>query len=237
MRPLTSELCYLCEQKLDSDVNKDHIPPRQFFPKSLRESNNLNLFTLPTHTACNKAYQSDEEYFVNSLGPLAMTTTTGNALWKDISKSLYRPKAEKLKKMILSEFVANPTIHLPNGLIKKETNDIRTHNVIWKITKGLYFKEFNKILPDKTLYRIQIYSRIVDVPEEFEIVKRAKSKGNYPEIFDYKYVIFPEISNFNAWGFLLWSHFICTIYFHDPDCLCEHCKTLDPGYRPILPSS
>ena len=78
-------ICYLCGQKLDANINYDHVPPRQLYAKSIRKIHTPNLFTLPVHESCNKSYQKDEDYFVHSLAPLAMHSYSGNAIWADIS--------------------------------------------------------------------------------------------------------------------------------------------------------
>ena len=83
------EICYLCGKRLDKkeDISYDHVPPKQFYPSTIRKNTNLNLFTLPTHIACNKSYQKDEDYFVNSLGPLAKGSYSGNGFAKEITQS------------------------------------------------------------------------------------------------------------------------------------------------------
>ena len=77
-------ICYLCGKEIIGEKSDDHIPPKQFYAKRFRQI--LNLLTLPTHEKCNISYQRDEEYFVNSIAPLAMCTKTGSAIWEDIKK-------------------------------------------------------------------------------------------------------------------------------------------------------
>jgi len=153
------EICYLCGNELadGENISIDHVPPRQFFPSSIRKNANLKLFTLPTHDSCNKSYQKDEDYFVNSLGPLAMGSSAGKELWKDISRQVHRPEGKKLTWKILEEFDKNPFgIALPKELIAKKYDGDRIMRVVWKITRGLFFKEYNKFIPENIDKRIWI---------------------------------------------------------------------------------
>lgn len=63
--------CYLCGRPLSAPTSVDHVPPKQLFAPSVRKAHDLQLFTIPTHTACNTAYQRDEDYFVHTLMPFA----------------------------------------------------------------------------------------------------------------------------------------------------------------------
>jgi len=60
-------------------------------------------------------------------------------------------------------------------------------------------------------------------PPEFEVVRNTPSRGQYPNVFDYKYVIIPELDNFHFWAMLFWGRLIKLISFHDPECECEAC--------------
>ncbi len=53
-------ICYLCGEPLDEDIDRDHVPPKQFYAKGIRKKHDPNLFILPVHSSCNKAYQKDE---------------------------------------------------------------------------------------------------------------------------------------------------------------------------------
>ena len=44
-------------------LSMDHVPPRQFYMKQIRATQNLNLDVAPSHKNCNEAYKEDEEYF------------------------------------------------------------------------------------------------------------------------------------------------------------------------------
>ena len=207
------EICYLCGNKLadGENISLDHVPPKQFFPSSIRKNVNLELFTLPTHVSCNKSYQKDEDYFVNSLGPLAMNSSAGKELWKDISRQVRRPEGKKLTQKILKEFDKNPFgIALPRELIAKRYDGDRIMRVVWKITRGLFFKEYNKFIPENIDKRIWISGYGKGLSPLFPYVRDTPSRGDYPGVFDYKYI---KIEEYNLWAFLFWDTIIAEILF------------------------
>src|SRR6478672_1545679 len=94
-------LCYLCGQEIliGETVERDHVPPRQVFPKSIRAG--LTLLTLPVHKACHGATGRDEEYFLQHvLFPLAHVTSVGQAATSDfratIAREAGRNKAQRV---------------------------------------------------------------------------------------------------------------------------------------------
>ena len=205
-------ICYLCGQPLSGKVDKDHVPPRQFYPRELRLKHNLNLFTLPVHSSCNKAYQKDEDYFVHSVGPLTMESYSGNALWNDISKRFERPRGQKITEKVLKEFDERPSgLILPFGKVAKRFDGERVWRVVWKIVRGLFFKEVGQFLPDETPINCKMFSPGEIPPPKFYFVHAAPSLGQYPGVFDYKYIGIPGKIYF--WAMLFWDRIIMFIAF------------------------
>jgi len=219
------DICYLCGQKLSGDVDDDHVPPKQFYPRSIRKIHDLNLFTLPTHESCNKSYQKDEDYFVHSIAPLAKGSYSGNAIWGDISNQLKRPQGKRIAQMILKEFDPRPSgLYLPHGKVVKRFSGQRIWRVVWKITRGLFFKEKEQFLPETTPKLFKNISVDEKPPPQFAWVLGTPSKGQYPGVFDYKYADIPELDNFHIWAMLFWDRLIKFVAFHDPECPCDECK-------------
>ncbi|MCF8105626.1 MAG: hypothetical protein K9K64_09095 [Desulfohalobiaceae bacterium] len=144
-------ICYLCGKVLGDKISRDHVPPKQFYPKDLRKQGAPNLFSLPSHIVCNQAYQCDEDYFVMAIGSLAMDTSPGNSLWKDIAHQFARPQGERLGNMVFKEFNNRlPSgLYLPPGKVAKRFDAERVWRVVWKIVRGLFFKEYGRFLPPK----------------------------------------------------------------------------------------
>lgn len=217
------DICYLCGKKLKGNIDDDHVPPKQFYAKSIRKMHNPNLFTLPTHISCNNSYQMDEDYFVHSLAPLTIGSYSGSSIWKDISKRMKRLESKKINMMVLREF--NQNIILPDNKIIKRFDGKRIRRIIWKITRGLFFKETGRFLPENTPRLFKFISVDEKPPPEFlYYISTSPSRGQYPGVFDYKYVDLPEYNNFHYWGILFWEKLIVIVAFHDPSCSCAKCK-------------
>jgi len=217
-------ICYLCGNKLIESINSDHVPPRQFYATKIRKIHSPNLFTLPVHRQCNKSYQSDEDYFVSSIAPLAMESYSGRAMWDDLLKRSKRPEAGKLFLKVFKEFEPRPSgLVLPGGKVLKEVDGRRGRKVVWKITRGLFFKEKKRILPVTAPRIIKFMSVGEKPPPEFNCLT-GPSRGQYPAVFDYMYREFPELNNSYLLAMLLWDKLIIEVIFHNPDCLCSICK-------------
>ena len=220
------DICYLCGKKLEKEVDRDHLPPKQFYPSSIRKKHNPSLLTLPVHRYCNKSYQKDEDYFVHSIGPLTKGSYSGNEIWQDINNQFNRPQGQRIGQMILKEFESRPSgLYLPNGKVVKRFDPKRVWRVVWKITRGLFYKEHGRYLPDETPNHYSVISIGEKPPPEFEVVRNTPSRGQYPAVFDYKFVTIPELDNFHFWAMLFWDRLIKLIAFHDPDCNCEKCSS------------
>ncbi len=219
-------ICYLCGSELNGEIDKDHIPPKQFFTESLRKIHNLNLYTLPTHKSCNQIYQKDEDYFVNSISPLAMDSYSGRYKWQEIIKFSKRTESKKLIKKIYNEFQPSLSkILLSLGKIIKRFDSNRIFRVVWKIVRGLYFKENKIFLPKDKPRDFKFFSVSQKPPEYLNYVLASKPRGDYPGVFDYKFVELEELNFFNVWLLLLWDRIIIMTVFHNPLCECNIYKS------------
>lgn len=221
------QICYLCGLELVVDVGRDHVPPRQFYAKDLRKVHKPNLFTLPVHVECNKSYQKDEDYFIHSIAPLTKESYSGDRILKDIAQRLRRVQGQRIGQMVLKEFEERPSgLYLPNGKVIKRFDGKRVKRVVWKIIRGLFYKEQARFLPEETPRLMKFVSVGEKPPPEFQAVRDTPSRGQYPGVFDYKYIVIPELTNFNLWAMLLWDRLIILVAFHDPLCECAICGKL-----------
>jgi len=218
-------LCYLCGKELVEPINKDHVPPKQLYTEEIRKTYSPNLLTIPVHVSCNLSYQLDEDYFVNTLAPFARGSCAGDSLFKDVFKKYEKGVKRSLVHKTLNEFERSPSgLILPSNLVFKRFEGDRLHRVAWKIIRGLYFHHFGKVLPEGTLNSVSVIPPDQVPPKEFLIVLAdAESHGSYPGVFDYKFIQFSEMHNFNYWAMLLWDRIILIVHFHDADCSCDNC--------------
>ena len=146
------QVCYLCNQPLDGEINVDHVPPRQFYGKAIRKRHNPNLLTLRVHKRCNQQYQHDEDYFVNTLIPLVHDTYAGNVVLRDDLEKYRNRQQVGLMQKVLREFDNRPSgLILPRGKVVKRLDGQRVHRIAWKIVRGLYFYHEGKVLPERLL--------------------------------------------------------------------------------------
>jgi hypothetical protein len=222
-------ICYLCGKSLAQPIDWDHVPPRQLFAKAIRKKHSPNLLTIPVHAACNKTYQRDEDYFVNTLAPFGLESYGGKAALDDSLGRVKKGQNVGLHKKILGEFERHPSgLLLPDGKVIKRFDGDRMHRVIVKIIAGLHFHHQGEALPLplKTV-STKIYGPDERPPDHFlAFIGRAELKrhGRYKAVFDYAFEKFAEVNNFHYWAMLLWDRIIVVAMFHDPACQCVECS-------------
>jgi hypothetical protein len=206
----------------------DHVPPKQIFAPEVRQSHNLSqLKTLPTHKQCNESFQSDEEYFVWALAPIALGSRSGNALAAYHAKKFRSGKSAGLGKKILKQLSDQPgTLYLPKNRVTVRVEGARINRVAWKIIRGLYWIEKGSLLPENTPY----YPELIepenrdesDFSEIWEFVKAQPSKGTYGGVFDYKYYHAKKGGmQLHLWGMLFWDRIMVFISHHEPNSIVD----------------
>mgnify|MGYP001614184528 CR=1 FL=1 len=236
-KPKLAPTCYLCNKRIEGEpISRDHVPPEQLYATVYKKKDIAkNLFTLQSHAACNTAFQHDEDYFVMSMGPLVGDSETGKQLWEDMARRMRRDRAAALNQKIRDEFtVRSPGgIAAPPGKIFKKYDGDRIRKIVWKIVRGLFWKENSRFLPEQLHSRqIRIVSPHYPPRAEFEVLAGCPHKGQYGAVFDYKFRVAPELNNFNYWGLLFWDRLIVTVAFHDPECPCDSCRAHRSGAPP-----
>jgi hypothetical protein len=214
------EVCYLCGESLpENDRSKDHVPPKQFYAKEIRLGIPLNLLTLETHAACNRSFQRDEDFVVNTLLPFVLTSTSGAALGQDVAAMVRKGKQRKLIQKIIEEFEERPSgLILPPERIVKRIEYKRIHRVAWKIIRGLFFHHHEKMLPEDTPHKLIEMIMPGDGPGKYlPFIVDQSSQGAYPGVFDYKIFHCPQLQKWpNVWALLLWDRVILIEAFQNP---------------------
>jgi len=155
-------------------------------------------------------------------------TVLGQAV-RDGIQSLYRETlteayllGQVTREMVLKEFDERPSgLILPFGKVAKRFDGERVWRVVWKIVRGLFFKEIGQVLPDDLPIKYEILSPGEKPPSEYDIVHTAPPLGQYPAVFDYRYVGIPE--KMYLWAMLFWDRIIMFVGFHLPGCTCRIC--------------
>lgn len=218
------EVCYLCCRPISKEEKRsvDHIPAKQFFPKSIRKSNSPRLVTLPVHEACNKSYELDEEYFLMSLGPLAKETFSGKVLWKDIVRKIRREKSARLAIKVRNEFKTQTDagVYYPSGKVAKKFDPDRIYRVVWKIIRGLHFYHEEQYISENKSHLPWMFDPQQIQPDNIEQLRKMimtqQEHGNHKGIFAYK-ILKSDPSGIYSYGLLFWDKIIFLCMFHLPD--------------------
>lgn len=204
---MNQNICYLCGNQIDGKSSDDHVPPKQFFPKEIRQRENLNLKLLPCHKECNNDFKNDEEYFYASLYPLVekYNLKMGQINFNDISRRCKKPQLPKLIRGILKN-ASDKTkggIFLPSRVIEISLDLYRLERIAIKIARGILFIETNKFLPLSNTIDIRMCEKESDVPEQYQLSwQGSQIKWECPEIFSYRYFLFDDLNLFTLffWG-------------------------------------
>ena len=194
---------------------------KQIYASRLRRECNLsNLLTLPTHKQCNQSYQQDEDYFVYNLH-LSADSNSGRAISQDIISRTRDGRNVGLVGGIRSQI---SQIVSPNGTELNRMDASRMARITWKIVRGLFFIETNRFLPENTPMScknpITFGESALGIQseydwEQFDLIRRNPSRGQYPDIFDYKYCqVFMEENPGEHrwfWGIWLWDRIVLLI--------------------------
>lgn len=245
-------LCYLCAKLIlaDQQWDRDHVPPKCLYGKAIRQLSAANLRWLHSHRSCNAAFSTDEAYFHAAFSGNA-ETPAGRAAFSDFGRGVRQGHNIGLVKAILDQF---SQVTLADGTLLFQYDDARVTRVIWKLVRGIYFEELERVLPDTTSKRLFALNPDPDRdPAEkyplFDAVRRTLSLGGHPEVFDYKWlaVVVPEMQDarMHAIAMLFWDSMAWMMLFHDPTCPCGKCHTEEGSRqfntvwveRPALPTS
>ena len=198
-------ICYLCGKPLEKDSSREHVVPRQFYPSTLRRGK--QLLTLPVHSECNTAYGKDEEYFLQSLGPVSFDMPVGKELAKEIRRRYRRAEGKRLYEMVRREFETRPGgIHLPHGLVAKRFDPHRIFRVCWKITRGLYFHSEKRFLPEQLLLDFRVIGPHGETLPEDDLYYHLKTEGVSPEAVAHSHIGAPLDAMYGQiwyWGYSL----------------------------------
>jgi hypothetical protein len=240
-------LCCLCgKPATDEDpITRDHVPPKQFYPKKLRDG--LNLWVVPTHKSCNNQHKSDEEYFYHALYPLVANVNprTAGVMFDDLKRRAKEPQTPKLVRSILktARTTTEAGIILPPGMIRINTDKHRLQRVAIKIGRCLFYRDHKRVMPHENCKDIRLCEREEDVPELYTL-SWAMSKVNVNDlvasepgglvvvgdqeagqaltacrqVFDYRPAYFDE-KRLHLYTLRFWEAFVFCMAFEDPHAL------------------
>jgi hypothetical protein len=213
-------LCYLCGQPLAKPINRDHVPPKQLLPKSLRRLYRIRMNTLPVHTGCNTAYKHDEEYFIQLLVPFARGSVAGDALFHKTVAEYHagRKMTVSLANRVLAAFEERPGgVYLPRGKVAFRIEE-RFWRIVWKIVRGLHFQETGNVLPVEwnVSYTITMPGETPPAPFEAFMHFSREDYGEHKGVFAYRRETLPTEEPSRYWALLFFDRVLITAHFLPP---------------------
>jgi hypothetical protein len=218
---LSSDICIYCGST--DELSVDHIPPKNLFPKP-RPS---NLITVPSCRACNEGASKDDEYFRLMI---SMRHDTGDhpavrQILPTIYRSLQKPKKKGFQQSLFKNIdelnvFSKGGIYL--GRSARYNVDLqRLNRVVERITKGLYFHEFNSCVPESRETKAFSVSEITFMDQEaqkciidiWKKVIRSTLKVFGNKVFAYWFQLVQGDPTVSAWVLLFYEKvwFLCFI--------------------------
>jgi len=211
--------CALCGEEIQKrDATVEHVPPKLFYPKSLRATIREPFWTVPSHRKCNEMYRMDEEYFYHFLMPLVINENSemGKVLLDDLMERRKNPQTAAMIRRLLSEMKSNTPggIVLPPSIRQFSVNPIRIQNVALKIAQCIYLKEQGHFLPKLPCKHCELVERIDDLQCLYRLLlEHVKPVSIAPDLFNYRYMCLDGVHLF---GFMFWAGFMFCLAFDDP---------------------
>jgi hypothetical protein len=219
----SKRICYLCGQVIKTKskddpmaLSMDHVPPRQFYMKQIRTTQNLNLDTAPSHKNCNEAYKEDEEYFYVSMYPIVAKNypATETLYFQDIIRRSQQPQTPAKLRKILSTavIVTEGGIHLPNGMRRLTLDRDRIERIVVKIARGILFLSTERYFGEQQIVCTNFYDKTSEIDPFLPALQLHPLAGIYPDVFAH--------SHFSSGGLrlllmLFWKAFMFSVTVND----------------------
>jgi len=211
-------VCYLCGNLIDAEKpTRDHVPPQQFFPKELRVERNLNLWVAPTHNKCNEDYREDEEYFYATM---FSAVARGNPkmhriMYNDFLRRTNNPQTPAMMRRTMKGIssISSGGIHLPRGLLQVKADCWRLDRVVKKITRGLYWIDHNRFMPNENCFDLRYCDEPEKVPEVYRFKHPDQPKGACTDVFSYTHF---DFDGRYFWVLVFWKAFSFCIGYDEP---------------------
>ena len=205
--PATSALCYLCGDHVSAESwDRDHIPPRRFYPRKLRSQSRVHLITAFTHPSCNRAYQLDEDYFFAALVPIAAAvggTSSASYALEDLARSLARPQGIRLQQT-LSPVPPNVGPQDVEGVFNSFDHR-RLNRLVWKIARGLAYGVALTYVPESTEHTVVLSVRL---PTEDNATTLRSFPGDTMNAFAFDHALKADAS---VWRVAFWTEVLVVV--------------------------
>lgn len=217
-------VCYLCGESIEDspedtglELSRDHVPPRQFYPKAIRQQEDLNLELVPSHKECNQDYRKDEEYFYHSLYPLVAENnpSMGQVILQDLGRRTHKPQTPAMIRNILKNVsgVTQGGIHLPPGKIVFNLDEFRLQRIAIKIARGVLALNNIVYISESNCFDLRFCEDESEVIELYRLLWEASPVyAVYQRVFSHKYFY---LDNVHYLCLLFWESFMYCLCFKE----------------------
>lgn len=222
---MPDKLCALCGEVIlekppndQQSLTMEHVPTKQFHPKSMRPEIRGELWKVPTHKKCNNGVKLDEEYFYTRFYPLvgAQNEEMGKLVLGDIRRQAAKPQVRRMIRRLLKETVSKTPagIVLPPTLVRVEYDVWRVQNVFVKTAQCLYYKDHERYLPRKNCDHCEIIEHPDQMQELFSsLIRHTERRAVVPSVFAYWNA---EFERQQLYAMLYWGAVMVCMMFWDP---------------------
>ncbi len=231
-------LCSLCGQPIAAKpgvasdaLSREHVPPRQFYPKEIRKSQQTNLWVVPTHKRCNEGYRTDEEYFYHSLYVLVQKQNPrmGQVIQRDLMRRRHKPQTPAMARSLLKSVrtITEGGILLPPPVARFDLDRNRVDRVAIKIAQCLFYLREGRYMPRLNCKDIRLCQSESEVPELYEFSWQGPDmEAVLPTVFSYRCF---EFENLHLFSMLFWEAVMFCAAFENPCRISEGPPSFQPG--------
>jgi hypothetical protein len=243
----TTTVCCLCGKPAakDDPLTREHVPPKQFYPKPIRSELKRMLWIVPTHKSCNNKLQADEDYFYHAM---YLLVANANPLMADVMFDDIERRAEKPQtRVILQNILETPKtttgggIILPPGVVRVDVDTYRLQQVALKIGRCLFYRDHERVMPSENCKDIRLCEFEEQVPEFYRLswklnkrssgtpassescgivvvadIESGQAEAVQEQVFDYRSA-YIEASRIHLYSLRFWEAFFFCMTFMEPD--------------------
>lgn len=207
-------LCALCG--LHPATTKDHIPPRNLYPKPIE--NDINLNTVPACSSCNNGSSSDDEIFKVLIG-----IDTGEHQ-KDPQKSIESLAATIAKNARVAGQIFSTKQRVLAGLrgpilepaVAVHFDFKPYEKVITRMVRGLHWMESGRVLAPDAIVRVFPGAQLNHslATDWMSLMHLLPLKKLNKDSFSYRYQIGEDGAH--VWGMQFFSHHTTFVHVQEP---------------------
>ena len=208
LKDLIVEYCYFCGVPF---VNREHVPPRCFFPEKSKKDYRVNLIKVPSCLKHNSAKSSDDQYMLLLFSAMAKALSGDEGLLLNLQKSVRTivrdltwiplltdqlkiiPKSEELEPLPKTDW------HAPENQVEIKPDYLRIGNFLAAVARGVLYHD-EKVIWDGGVVVIPIFLVRIEADnrcftdELSNMISSEHGAGDNKDIFYY------EISKFTGAG-------------------------------------